>query len=116
MKMDILKIEDTDDGGAIVTIEVDRDMLHLAFQQFLNQAIMEKVDETFIEAATREVFEEDELLTESDQSTEEDFEIDKEWKELLKATDDDELDHAVRGMDSNTNTDWGGSFTYPHER
>ena len=110
MKMDILKIEDTDDGGAIVTIEVDRDMLHLAFQQFLNQAIMEKVDATFIEAATREVFEEDELLTESDQSTEEEFIPNKEWKESLRAF------VGLSNDEERANTDWGGSFTYPHER
>jgi hypothetical protein len=49
MKFEILHIEDTPDGGAIITIEADRNLLHYAFEKFINDAIMEKVNETIFE-------------------------------------------------------------------
>lgn len=67
MKLDILKIEETEDGGAIITMEVDREMLHMAFERFINQAIMEKVNESLSKAEAREVVEEDGSITNTEE-------------------------------------------------
>jgi len=102
MKFEILHIEDTPDGGAIITIEADRNLLHYAFEQFLNQAIMDKVNEVLNgEAEARTLVEEDELPSESDQDEYEE-ELIREFRKLAD--------------EPKSNTDWSGSFTYPHER
>jgi hypothetical protein len=96
MNIDILEIKDTKDGGAIVTVEVDRDYLHMALEYFLIQALRDKIDETFREAASREVLMENELPSNPNPKSE-------------------GLTKTLEGM-VRANTDWDGSFTYPHER
>ena len=93
MKIDIIDIIDTEDGGAVVSFQVDREYLYMAFEQYFLQTLKEKIDESFIEAATREIFEKDELPSESDSTKEE-----------------------GAGDRANINTDLVGSFGYPHER
>jgi hypothetical protein len=97
MKFEILHIEDTPDGGAIITIEADRNLLHYAFEKFVNEAIMDKVDEILnSQAEARTLVEEDGSAPIADSESK-------------------DLDQAVRGLDSG-DIDWSGSFTYPHER
>jgi len=66
MKIDILKMEDTEDGGAIISVEVDREVLHLAFEYWLNSVLQARIDEAFIEAAARGLVEEEGITTQAD--------------------------------------------------
>jgi len=43
--IEILDIMDTEDGGAIISMEVDRELLLSVFAEWINTAIKEKCDE-----------------------------------------------------------------------
>lgn len=105
----ILNISDTDDGGAIVTMELDRTLIHSIVQEWFNVALKESIDDLEAKISkdeARVLVEENELSSESNSTEEEDDET-REWKELILDLSRDE---------PKSNTDWGGSFTYPHER
>jgi hypothetical protein len=55
MKIDVLKIEDTEDGGAIVSFEVDRDMLHVIAANWLVTTIKDAVSDVIGDRAPPEV-------------------------------------------------------------
>jgi hypothetical protein len=102
MKLDILKIEDTPEGGAVLTMEVDREMLHMVFKNFIKRTIMEKVDETIFEDLcakdhAREMAEEDGSASESDTTEEEDA-YEREMVKLRRLTDD-EFEHPGQKTD-----------------
>jgi hypothetical protein len=94
MKIDVLKIEDTEDGGAIVSLEVDRDMLHVIAANWFVNTIKYAVNEVIGDSAPPDVSSE----------------------EGLAPYPDPEEEEAARESAEFSNTDWKDSFTYPHER
>jgi hypothetical protein len=102
----ILNISDTEDGGAIVTMEMDRTLIHSIVNDWFVNTLKEAVND--LEATSGET--ETRLLVEEDGSSPnantEDEEM-REWKEFV-------LD--LSETESNNSVNWGNSFTYPHER
>ncbi len=100
MKLEITKIQDLEDGGALVTMEVDAEMLYFAFRKFMLDAIGAKIEETLGEGNSSEVVDEDELPSNPNPEEEEDP-YEREMVEEFRKLADLELNHAVHGTDAN---------------
>ena len=69
MKVDIIDILDLDDGGAILSMSVDREFIAVALQHFILQAVGEKCNDVIGDGEAPTVVDEEGSSPKSDQES-----------------------------------------------